>query len=592
MKNAITASNVLGAEEYKKSVRDVLEFTGRTVCRTLGPCANTSIIEEMGPMVSSKDGFHTLKRILFAAEDTFATNVLTVITKMSHRMVSLVGDGSTTAVVAAWKFSIALALSTLQDARPRALNELVQKTLEQICEHIESRSVRPTAEELPAIMYKTALVSSNGDEKFAAMIQKIYEDTNNEVMFNLVQDDRSGKEETTFDIVNGYKAKQYYMLDPVFHNFKNGFEGKDVHVICFDMGLTQYHYNMIQVMAGLAHSSNPGEDPQYPQEVVVVAPSYDQNLMDKIAKDARADLAYINSKQLRHFRIRYARCLSVDQYHRNEFMDFCMMVGSIPISPVDFNEMVDPMSGREEYNNERLLEAIGNVGYMKTYLNDYMIVRGFPKRNEELFKTTFDHLKNIYDQMVIENTNSPFPSHAFAMTRRRFRKLLCRMVDINIGAPNEYERSLRFDAADDATKACESVATNGYNVGGNMAILFAIADLMKNDPNDAGHESRIEILRVLSNTFIAVLSEVFANKYTSEGYDSLSDEIKDEIHLIICNCIAKRTYYDMITDEYTDVIINSSRTDTEILRGALSISMTLLTANQYIMQIPTNRISQ
>lgn len=585
MKKAITASNVLGAEEYKQSVRDVLEFAGKTVGRTLGPCANTSIIEEMGPMVASKDGFHTLKRLLFAPEDTFATNVLTVITKMSHRMVSLVGDGSTSAVVAAWKFSIALAASTLRNARPRALNDLVQKTMEEICRIIESNAIRPTPEELPEVMYKTALVSSNGDEKFAQMIKEIYLATNNEAMFNLIKDDRSGIEETRYEIVNGYKAKQYYMIDPVFNNFKTGFEGKSVHVICFDMALTQYHYNMIQELSRLAHAND--EDPNYPNEVVIVAPSYDQHLLDKIAKDVRDDMNLMNAKTLRHFRIRYAKCLAVDQYQRNEYMDFCAMVGSIPIAAVDFNDMVDPMSGREEFKSDRLIEAVGHVGHMRTNLSEYMVVSEFDKRNEALFETTFQQVETVYNQLAVENVNSPFPSHAFAMTRRRFRKLLCKMVDVTIGAPNEYERTLRFDAADDATKACESVATNGYNVGGNMAILFAIDDLQKKDCTP----DQSEILNVLKATFMAVVSEVFANKYTAEGFATLDDATKESICSIIAKCITDRTYYDLIAEEYTSDIVNSSRTDTEIIRGALSISLTLLTANQYIMQIPTNKLS-
>jgi hypothetical protein len=40
--------------------------------------------------------------------------------------------------------------------------------------------------------------------------------------------------------------------------------------------------------------------------------------------------------------------------------------------------------------------------------------------------------------------------------------------------------------------------------------------------------------------------------------------------------------FDLNTEEYSDKIINSVRTDIEILRGAISIVGTIMSANQYI----------
>lgn len=581
MSRAITATNVLGASEYKSKVNEVMEFAGKTVSRTIGPCANTSIIEEMGPLVSSKDGFHTMKRIMFAPSDTFARNIMNVMVRMSHRMVSLVGDGSSSAVVAAWKFGQTLGESNLKNVRPRTLNDLANKTIDAICQKIESNSITPSKEDMPDVMYKTAYVSSNGDEKFASMIKKIYEE-NESVSFSLAQGKRN-ETTTEYQVVKGYKASYYYMLDPIFHNIEGGFEGRNVYVIPFDMAITEHHYNLINHMASLAHTQD--EDNRYPNEVVVVAPSFDQNFLDKINQDVRMDMQLMNAKQIRHIRIRYMKCLSVNQYQRNEYMDFCLLAGAVPVSSVDFNDMVDILSGKEEFDDERLMQSIGKVGHLRTHLSDYCIIEDFPKIDQSRFDITFNQVKEIYEKLAAENLNSPIPSLAFINQRQRYRKLLCRMVEITVGGPNEFETTLNYDAADDATKACESVARFGYNIGGNMAILLAVEDLIKeNSDNDL----EVSILKVIRDTFIGVVSEIFANKYTSDGFDSLDDATKNEITGIIDNCIAKRKYYDLISEEYTDDIVNSSRTDTEILRGALSLSLTLLTANQYVMSTPTN----
>ena len=121
----------------------------------------------------------------------------------------------------------------------------------------------------------------------------------------------------------------------------------------------------------------------------------------------------------------------------------------------------------------------------------------------------------------------------------------------------------------------------GYNVGGNMAILFAINNHpVSSDPLVEG------IYDVLYKSFVKVVEEVFANKYTSDGFESLDKDVQITIDDIIEQCVQNHTYYDLISEHYTNDIINSSRTDTEILEGAISIALTLVTSNQYISQIP------
>ena len=183
--NAITKSNVISAKEYKKMVLEVLEFAGKTVSKTLGPCANTSIIEDMGPLVASKDGFHTLQRIRFAPEDVFANNVMNVIRTISHRMVTTVGDGSSSAVVAAWKFAELINGRNDTFVRPRTLNETFNTAIKNIIERIEESAIHPTKEQLPEVMYNTAYVSTNGDKKFAEQIRDAYVKANGDVVFSV-----------------------------------------------------------------------------------------------------------------------------------------------------------------------------------------------------------------------------------------------------------------------------------------------------------------------------------------------------------------------------------------------------------------------
>lgn len=579
---AIKASNVISAKEYKDMTLEVLEFVGKTICKTLGPCANTSIIEEMGPLVASKDGFHTLQRIRFAPDDIFAQNILKVIMTMSHRMVNMVGDGSSSAVVAAWKFAERLNQMPKENTRPRELNENFKIAIEHIIDRIEKTAHHPSDVELPGIIYQTARISTNNDINFAVLMQEIYKKTHNNAIFN-VEKARRGETETTYNIIDGYKANYYYMIDPIFHNQPGEFVGKNVNVACFDMAVDIHHYNMIQEMARIAHMRD--EDPNNPNEVVIVAPSYSQNFLDRIKRDVDMDVQLMNAKQIRHFRIRYMRCLTTNVYQRNEYMDFCMLTGSTPITAADFNDMVDIMNSSEVFDVERLGQAIGKVDYLKTRNNEYAVINGFPRYNKERGDIVINQVRDTYDKLKAEAMNMRVPSTDFIRTKHRLNKLKCQMVELVVGAENEYEMSLKFDAAEDATLACESVAQYGWNVGGNMAIINAAYDLWKEESDD----NMKAIYDVIQITFRDVLSEVFANKYTADGYDSLDGDIQSQIAEKITYCNEHKDediMYDLITGEYTKDVINSPQTDKEILRGAVSICLTLMTANQYISQFP------
>lgn len=581
---AITRSNVISAKEYKNMVIEVLKFAGETVCKTLGPCANTSIIEEMGPLVASKDGFHTLQRIRFAPEDVFATNVMNVIKSVSHRMVSTVGDGSSSAVVAAWKFAEQLVKIPGNFTRPRTLNETFDLAIKNIIKYIEVNAIRPEKEDLPYVMYDTAYVSTNGDFKFAEKIRDVYK--NNEDIVFSVSKSKIWSTETTFTQLSGYKANHYYMIDNIFHNRPGEFVGKDVYIICFDMSIEPYHYNLIHRLESLAHQRDTDIDPYSNSEIIVVAPSYSQNFLDMVKRDVDFDMELMRAKKKRHISIRYMRALNINAYQRNEFMDFAMLCGSIPITAADCNKMIDPVTSVENFDDDILNKAIGKIGSIRTYRNEYTIIKDFIKLDEDRFNLVLNQVQSDYEREVNENLNRRIPTTSYINIRNRLQRLERRIVEVVVGAENEIEMELKFDAAEDATRACESVARYGYNVGGNLVIILATIKLAKElrsiDRKPTKEEANLhEAYRIIGTAFTNTLKELIANKFGSQ------EDYMNNVDNIIKQCIDSGMMYDLINDELTDKIINSSRTDIEILKGAINICLTLMTANQYISQIPT-----
>lgn len=588
--NAITKSNVISAKDYKKMVLEVLEFAGKTVSKTLGPCANTSIIEDMGPLVASKDGFHTLQRIRFAPEDVFANNVMNVIKTISHRMVATVGDGSSSAVVAAWKFAELINDRSETFTRPRTLNETFSKAIKNIIEKIEEYAIRPTKEKLPEVMYNTAYVSTNGDKKFAKQIKEAYTKSNGNIVFS-VSKSPTWSTETTFEQISGYKANHYYMIDNIFHNRPGEFIGKDVYVVCFDMSIDAYHYNMIHRIEQLAHQQD--ENIYSPSEVIIVAPSYSQNFLDLVKRDVDMDLQLIRAKQKKHISIRYMRCLNINAQQRNEFMDFAMLCGSNPLTAADFNKMVDIVTSTENFDDEILKQSIGKVNSIRTHRNEYTIIDGFPRLDEERFGIVLNQVQSDFERESNDNMNRRIPSGIYISLRNRLQRLERKIIEVKVGAENEIEMELNFDAAEDATRACESVAIHGYNSGSNLAIITTAQALVNEInlipiENLTPEENNLKIAyKIIVLTFINTLWEVVSNKFTSNGSANLDDEQRKEVEDIITRSVSVGLSYDLIEDKISSKIINSPQTDIEILKGAINMCLTLMTANQYIAQIPT-----
>ena len=70
---------------------------------------------------------------------------------------------------------------------------------------------------------------------------------------------------------------------------------------------------------------------------------------------------------------------------------------------------------------------------------------------------------------------------------------------------------------------------------------------------------------------------VLSNKFSSEDESEKVDKIIEDTML---NDYTK--VYDLVTDTYSDDVINSCETDVEIIKASISIISLLISSNQYI----------
>ena len=95
-------TNVFTDDEFKHQFLLVFKTMAEILSRTLGPYGSSTMIDEIKNFSVTKDGFHVLSNLRFA--DERQNRIRSILFSISHQMVTKVGDGSTSAVVAAYQF--------------------------------------------------------------------------------------------------------------------------------------------------------------------------------------------------------------------------------------------------------------------------------------------------------------------------------------------------------------------------------------------------------------------------------------------------------------------------------------------------------
>jgi chaperonin GroEL (HSP60 family) len=173
-----------------------------------------------------------------------------------------------------------------------------------------------------------------------------------------------------------------------------------------------------------------------------------------------------------------------------------------------------------------------------------------------LVRNIANDFKNISDEC---NSNmGGFSSKEYLDIKNRYHSLVSNIVEVIVGGENTLDIVMRADAADDATKACESVIQNGYNVGGTISIIRAALELLKGDCD----EIDVEIYDHIRRAFRETTQEIFFNKYFGADRDRRNFVVPSdktiEINNIIDTAVSKGIMYDLVKEEYNEDIINSA----------------------------------
>lgn len=204
--------------------------------------------------------------------------------------------------------------------------------------------------------------------------------------------------------------------------------------------------------------------------------------------------------------------------------------------------------------------------------------------------------------------------------QRRLYDFKMKMGSIEVGGQSGLSQDMLYDAVDDTVKATSSAFYNGITKGCSVSILRAtiktfngykridvihktisrmifhgFSELYKTILRSKFDECKIDLDKDISNDysikdlFFDSLGNIYYEiceddiEVDESGYNVIGDKIVDTFDIIIENSINKNQTFDITKNKFSDDIINSAKSDKEVLLATSDLISLLITGNQFIV---------
>ena len=571
-------SNVFEEDEFKEQFLLVFEYMANILSKTLGPYGASTMIDQRTNYAVTKDGFRVLANLRFGNERH--NRIYSTLFNISFQMVAMVGDGSTSAVVAAYTFlKEMLKKSEELKVRPKDLNKAIQDIVVELCGIIAKKAKTVNDKNLIEVVENIVRVATNDNDKFTELITGVYKNLGPTCDINII---KSPNLETKVYYEDGMYSNDNYLVDSIYHNRGNTCFMSNPKILMFDTALEPDIFDFFTMTwNNLCAPEN--------TSLVIIAPFYDQYLMDKIRKDAETVAKRYSEVGLTRFPMVFLKSNLTQPIQKEMYRDLAALLGATIIQPPEIREITkllnevgkDAVQARlnkqetDRTNFNKVLEmAITHIGTCEEVdLGDKRSsFKGFTNKNATLYEAAYRDAE-VKLNMAQEEALSDTIDDKLYDAKTRFSKIKCKSATIEVGGANRLEMELNYDSVDDAVKATRSAIQYGYNVGCNIAIIKAIEEYRDYTKINVDNHLETVILDGLTNAFKNVIFTIYKNGMSEEEAKAIVEE-----NIRCGNC------WDMNRHKYDEGehVINSARTDIEILRGAIAMVAIVLTCNQYL----------
>lgn len=600
-------TNIVPQDEYLDTLITIADVAADMVVKTLGPYGKTTLLNDGVFTYPTKDGWSVLKSLRF--NDAVFNVLYDVLKQVSFSMVSIVGDNTTGAFVAANKFMhIVIDRILTKDYRQADVINMIKEIGEEIIQKIESsKFVKHCTDENYESIRKVAWVSSNGNDELADMIQDIYKKTGNPNIY-VTLDPRTTM---SYEIQEGYKydcnpLQQRLYVNSDDHTYQ--LRQRSVIFILNHNATYQEHSAFFDFISKYYLSRN--------VKVFILAPYYDDVLSNMIGMNI--------TKMVNNGKMPNLMLIQIPLSNRaqvNYLNDVILLTGADPVDIGKirkFNQLIRGEFPKEEekkdedvYDDEdrimkyafkspeEIVETCQGVLASVVVGKNYILIENYDSVvNKNVYKETLHEVETEYREMKAKMDKNTTPLYKDYMNAyQHYTKLYGKMGTIYVGGASELEKHFMKDAVDDAVLSCRSAFEYGFVRGLNLTTLNVINDMINEIPNEERSGIRFEILQGFYDAFFELSLEVFNNangdKSTHHVTNIVGSTDNPGVNVITMSprdilkyCVAHECGYDITSnvimpDEDCNVL-NSVRSDTETIKAIVGILSIVLTSNQFL----------
>lgn len=579
LNNKLIYSNVVEEYKTKNKIRATSDLIAKTLIGTLGPYGTSTIIQDpQRNHFATKDGYDVMNRLDF--DDPVSKTILDLLRTTSSNQVLNVGDGSTSAIVVSNALYQALTDPEQQEnfkkIAPKDILDALHD-LGEMLEHSLADMAKPVSEDMRELDIIGA-VSTNNDKESGKLIADIYRKIGKYGF--ITQDVMNKQEHDTVEYKRGIEwSRGYEDVDPIF-------------ALSAEDGIITYDENPRIIISNSQLTFGDLENVLLPLMKVALNQENAQLLI--IANDFDEDVkTFLKANRTKHMSIQGRStsvpmdftAVDIDQVtrgSREKLEDLALLCGC---------KIYDKFTTTQKDLESNFMAFIGHatkaiIGQKKTQIICDI------ENNPEIHKVVTEKVKEYTKEIEKIKKNSEMLSREEdekieSLTNRLIR-LDATSAVLHVGGKTLTERLGRHRLFDDAIHACKSALEYGYIPGGNLCIPKLLLENKEAYASVLGTKYDYlpvtDGIRTFFGYFIDMLADAFLESYRAVLNNAYFTETETEE--IIYKCLNENKFYNLKLHKYEDfddtLIINSVRTDIEILRSCISIIGMLSTSNQMI----------
>ena len=545
--------NVMSKAQYEQIIQSTFTKIADILSKSYGPYGSNTFISQYPYISTTKDGYTIMK--MLTPRNYFSRIISKMFLDICGRLNNTVGDGTTTAVVAANALYNAYIENRTYFDENRIAPRYVLKAFKDLQANIEERLKRdyvvPVESDSPEflnIIHDIVYVSTNGDDTITDMIVELY----SKLKYPSIDIKKAADGVTKSEVIDGF-VSTVKLTDDIYHNNDDRtYRQKDCDVIVFDHKVTLETYDKIIKPLKFACMNRQ-------RKLIVVAPFYDAKA---IQGQMRSDILreYTASHELN---LILCTCDNTTSYAKENLSDLCMLLNTVMITSETEDSIIRTINTGEAITDVFNIDGreIPGIAVYNTDSNAVIIATGSPdeyaapsaEMRDDWYKigfassvdigdktglfSGFYYDKSLYEKHVFEadsNLNDAVLKYKALGTfnleindcRRRVSALKLRMGLISVGADSELSQSMLYDAVDDAVRAACSAFNNGIVLGGQISTLCATSDIMAEFTQEEKDSQSLNymVCRMMKRSLMMVYRTVIMNRDSGIPYNISIDD--------------------------------------------------------------------